>query len=87
MDGSGSAFTGITDHRLSDDESCAACPACCFGPQRLRRELSPSASALIYLGGNVPEDGFGIAVDSSGSAYVTGFTGSTDFPARFLPEI
>jgi hypothetical protein len=36
-----------------------------------------------YLGGsgvNREEQGVGIAVDSAGSAYVTGHTGSTDFP-------
>jgi hypothetical protein len=33
-----------------------------------------------YLGGTGPDYGFGIAVDSSGSAYVTGLTSSTNFP-------
>jgi uncharacterized repeat protein (TIGR01451 family)/uncharacterized repeat protein (TIGR02543 family) len=33
-----------------------------------------------YLGGNSQDQGFGIAVDGSGNAYVTGFTWSTDFP-------
>ena len=45
-------------------------------------KLSPSGSALTYttyLGGNGVDEGHGIAVDSSGSAYVTGFTGSSDF--------
>jgi hypothetical protein len=34
-----------------------------------------------YLGGADSEKGTGIAVDGSGSAYVTGNTGSTNFPA------
>src|SRR5262249_53880235 len=35
-----------------------------------------------YLGGSSSELGQGIAVDSSGSAYVMGFTSSVDFPTE-----
>jgi hypothetical protein len=46
-------------------------------------KLSASGNALIYstyLGGSDHDYGFGIAVDSSGSAYVTGYAQSVDFP-------
>ena len=46
-------------------------------------ELNPAGSALVYstyLGGSGSDQGNAIAVDTSGSAYVTGFTGSTNFP-------
>jgi hypothetical protein len=46
-------------------------------------KLNPSGSALAYstyLGGTGGDYGVAIAVDSSGSAYVAGFTGSVDFP-------
>ena len=33
-----------------------------------------------YLGGNNVDEGNAIAVDAAGSAYVTGYTGSTNFP-------
>ena len=33
-----------------------------------------------YLGGNSRDEGYGIAVDGAGAAYVTGETGSTNFP-------
>ncbi|MDI6794927.1 MAG: SBBP repeat-containing protein, partial [bacterium] len=35
-----------------------------------------------YLGGGSYEEGHGIAVDSSGAAYITGYTYSSDFPTR-----
>src|SRR6185503_3273667 len=46
-------------------------------------KLNPTGSMLVYstyLGGSAQDQGRSIAVDSAGSAYVTGFTGSADFP-------
>ncbi len=46
-------------------------------------KFSPDGSSLVYstyLGGNGADRSYAIAVDSSGSAYVTGLTSSPDFP-------
>ena len=46
-------------------------------------KLNAAGSALVYstyLGGSGGENGYGIAVDASGNAYVTGFTDSSNFP-------
>jgi len=42
--------------------------------------IDPVLSYSTYLGGSDYDEGLGIAVDGSGSAYVTGYTFSTDFP-------
>jgi Beta-propeller repeat/Fibronectin type III domain len=55
-----------------------------LGPYDRTRELviDPSVSYAYstYLGGSLEDDGFGVAVDSSGNAYITGQTDSTNFP-------
>jgi hypothetical protein len=46
-------------------------------------KLNATGSALVYstyLGGTGPDVGTGITVDTSGNAYVTGSTASSDFP-------
>jgi pimeloyl-ACP methyl ester carboxylesterase len=46
-------------------------------------KLDPTGSALVYstyLGGSNYDEGRGLAVDATGHAYVTGYTGSPDFP-------
>ncbi|MGI8990703.1 MAG: SBBP repeat-containing protein [Bryobacteraceae bacterium] len=46
-------------------------------------KLDPTGGKLLYstyLGGSAPDAAFGVAVDSSGAAYVAGSTTSPDFP-------
>ncbi|HEX8117321.1 MAG TPA: SBBP repeat-containing protein, partial [Pyrinomonadaceae bacterium] len=46
-------------------------------------KLNAAGSAFVYstyLGGDDIDFGFGVAADSAGNAYVTGSTGSTNFP-------
>ncbi|UCD62862.1 MAG: SBBP repeat-containing protein, partial [Candidatus Zixiibacteriota bacterium] len=48
-------------------------------------KLNSSGNGLVYstyLGGSSGQAGFGIAVDGSNCAYVTGCTGSSDFPIK-----
>jgi hypothetical protein len=49
-------------------------------------KLSADGSAIVYstyLGGTGVERGYGVAVDSVGAAYFTGFTNSVNFPTVF----
>jgi Beta-propeller repeat/Abnormal spindle-like microcephaly-assoc'd, ASPM-SPD-2-Hydin len=46
-------------------------------------KINPNGTAFVYstyLGGSQPDQGYEIATDSAGNAYVTGFTESSDFP-------
>jgi Beta-propeller repeat len=85
IDAAGSAYvTGSTD--ASDfpttNGALAQSPPNPFGASFVTK-LNPIGSSLTYstyLGGNLVDVALGIAVDSSGSAYVVGSTGSSAFP-------
>ncbi len=85
VDASGNAYvTGIT--HSSDFPTTPGAFQATFGElynAAFVSKLNPAGSALVYstyLGGNDGTDGFGIAVDASGDAYVTGQTSSSNFP-------
>ncbi len=83
VDGAGNAYvTGVT--RSTDFPTMNPLqPVNGGGNDAFVAKLNPTGSALVYstyLGGSGEDDGYGIAVDSAGNAYVTGLTLSTDFP-------
>jgi hypothetical protein len=49
--------------------------------RRLPLIIDPVLSYSTYLGGNNTHNGLGIAVDGAGSAFVTGWTQSNNFPS------
>ena len=84
VDSTGSAYvTGSTGSANFPITAGAFQPTFVGGVDAFVSKLNPVGSALVYstyLGGNSTDQGYGIAVDSNGSAYVTGYTGSANFP-------
>ncbi len=86
VDGSGSAYvTGVTWSDANDFPTVNAIQPTHGGysVDGFVTKLNPAGSALVYstyLGGSRDEGPSDIAVDSTGSAYVTGYTSSSDFP-------
>jgi hypothetical protein len=84
-DSSGNAYvTGLTTS--SDFPIVSALKSGLTGaPDAFVAKLNPAGSALLfstYLGGSSSDEGYGIALDSSGNIYVTGYTNSVDFPTQ-----
>jgi hypothetical protein len=87
-------FTGSPDFPVStvllpfQGQPGPASTAMQFGGSAFITKLAPSASGSAqlayssYLGGNTFDEGFGIAVDGSGNAYIAGATASTNFPQQ-----
>ena len=82
VDSSGSAYvTGPTGS--ADFPTVSAYQSAYKFGDAFVAKLAPSGASLTYstyLGGSSAESSYGIAVDSAGSAYVTGKTLSADFP-------
>jgi hypothetical protein len=84
LDGSGNAFiTGDTASADFPTTPGAFDPSFNGVPDAFVTKLNPTGTALAYstyLGGEDLDRGVDIAVDGAGNAYVTGGTGSADFP-------
>lgn len=84
LDGSGNAYiTGVTNS--TNFPTLGAFQTDQIGSDVFVTKLNSSGNALVYstyLGGNHIDHARGIAVDSSGNAYITGVTYSTDFPTQ-----
>ncbi|MGA7380572.1 MAG: SBBP repeat-containing protein, partial [Terriglobales bacterium] len=84
VDSSGNAFvTGSTNSTNFPTTPGAFQTSCAGRGCAFVAEINLSGSALVYstyLGGSGYDSSQGIAVDSSGNAFVTGYTFSTDFP-------
>jgi hypothetical protein len=92
VDSSGNAYvTGATqsmDFPTTSDAFQATCGGGGWGgcSDAFVTKINPSGSALVYstyLGGHAEDSGIGITVDSSGHAYVIGYTDGNDFPTKY----
>jgi hypothetical protein len=90
VDGAGDAYvtggTGSTNFPVTPgafQTTCKNTNDCRNYMDAFVTKLNPTGSALsysTYLGGNLSQDGNGIALDGAGNAYVTGATRSPNFP-------
>ena len=81
VDGSGAAY--LTGYTTSFAFPVTTGPTLSGARDAFVAKVNPAGSALVYsilIGGSNSETGRAIAVDSNGSAYLTGDTNSVDFP-------
>jgi hypothetical protein len=86
VDGAGNAYvTGLTSSTLFPGVNGSSIQPAYGGADAdaFVTKINPAGTAIVYstfLGGSGNEEGFGIAVDGAGNAYVTGETASATFP-------
>ncbi len=85
VDGSGNAY--VTGYTTSSDFNTRNPLQATYrgGFDLFVAKLNPTGSSLVYstyLGGADDDQGLGVAVDGAGAVYLTGTTGSADFPVK-----
>ena len=84
VDPGGNAYvTGLTDSTNFPTTTGAYQTTLAGGGNAFITQLNPAGTALAYstfLGGSDFDQGYGIALDTSGNIYVTGVTNSNNFP-------
>jgi Beta-propeller repeat len=84
VDGAGNAYVTGTTSSTDFPTTAGAFDRSANGKDAFLTKLNAAGSALgysTYLGGSLDDMGGAIAVDDAGSAYVTGYTNSVDFPS------
>jgi hypothetical protein len=89
VDRGGNAYvTGMTYSPSDFPTANALYPSGSGSGDAFVTKINALGNALVYstyLGGTKQDQGYGIAVDNNGQAYVCGYTMSTDFPAKNAP--
>jgi streptogramin lyase len=84
VDGAGNAYvTGYTTSANFPTTAGAFQTAIHGGQDAFVAKLNPSGTALVYstyVGGSGTDGAHGVAVDGAGSAYIIGYTNSSNFP-------
>lgn len=92
VDRTGSAYvTGMTSSPDFHILNAAQPVVSVYYPDAFVTKFAPGGAQIEYstfIGGNYIDIATGIAIDAGGSAYVSGFTGATDFPVAnaFQPQ-
>ena len=85
VDGSGDAYIAGQTSSMGLAKGAAVQPALGGVTNGFAAELNPSGSAftyITYLGGSRVDSLTGLALDSSGSVYLAGYTDSVNFPTQ-----
>ncbi len=87
VDGSNNVYvagqTSSTNFPTTTSAFQTTCGTDCAANDAFVSKFNSAGTALLYstfLGGSSEQEAFSLAIDSSGDAYVTGRTSSTDFP-------